>query len=251
MKRIQTFAAYLVVLALAGVSSLKSAEPGHVVGKAIVRTISGAATYTSPTGMTGALRVDMHLDPGTTITTTPDSYVYLNINGLTSAVRVGADTTLAIPTMDRVGPAQDSDTETMLDLKNGEIAGNVKKVSGNSTYEIKTPHGVAGIRGTDVGVVAVLLPTGEYKCTFTSVTGQLIVSAVVGTETLVKTLNTGESWTPGYGDVGPTPFEILNQLKDYLSRMLIFLQGVPPGAPPIFPHYPTGSPPTGVPSSPK
>ena len=27
--------------------------------------------------------------------------------------------------------------------------GNVKKISGNSRYEIETPHGVAGIRGTD------------------------------------------------------------------------------------------------------
>ncbi len=161
MKRIQTIAAYLVVLALAGVSSLKSAEPGHVVGKAIVRSISGAVTYTTAAGVSGKLRVNMELESGATVITGPDSYAYLNINGLTSTVRVAPDTTLAIPTMDRVGSARDSDTETMLDIKTGEVEGNVPKVTANSTYEIKTPHGVAGIRGTSWDVIVVLLQSGE------------------------------------------------------------------------------------------
>jgi hypothetical protein len=250
MKRIQTFAAYLLVLALAGVSSLKSAEPGHVMGKAIVRSVSGTATFTIPAGVPEKLRVNMELAPGTTITTGPDSYIYLNVNGLASAVRVAADTTMVIPTMERIGSARDSDTETMLDLKNGEIAGNVKKVTGNSTYEIKTPHGVAGVRGTDFNVVAGLQPTGEYKVTFTSVTGQLIVSAIVNSETIVKTLNTGESWTPGYGDVVPSPLELLNQYRTEIDAMITYFQGAPPPPPPTIPKYPTGSPPSGTPSSP-
>jgi hypothetical protein len=33
MKRLVTIAAYLMVLVLAGVSSLKSAEPGRILGK--------------------------------------------------------------------------------------------------------------------------------------------------------------------------------------------------------------------------
>jgi hypothetical protein len=250
MKRIQTIAAYLVVLALAGVSSLKSAEPGHVVGKAIVRSVSGAVTYTTAAGVSGKLRVNMELEPGATVITGPDSYAYLNVNGLSSTVRVAPDTTLAIPNMDRVGSARDSDTETMLDIKTGEVEGNVAKVSANSTYEIKTPHGVAGIRGTSWDVIVVLLQSGEYQVTFTSVTGQVIVSAVIGANTVVKTLNTGESWTPGYGDVIPTPLNLLQQYQNDINNMMVSLEGQPSPIPPLYPPYPAGGPPGQAPSSP-
>jgi hypothetical protein len=250
MKRIQTIAAYLVVLALAGVSSLKSAEPGHVMGKAIVRTVHGTVTYTTAAGATAALKVNTELEPGSTVITGPDSYAYLNINGMTSTVRVAPDTTLAIPTMDRIGEARDSDTETMLDIKTGEIEGNVKKITGNSTYEIKTPHGVAGIRGTYVDVIVLLLQSGEYQVTFTSVKGQLIVSAVINGNTVVKTLNTGESWTPGYGDVIPTPINLLDQYLRDINDMMLFLEHHPLEIPPLFQHYPYDNPPGQGPSSP-
>ena len=148
MKRIQTIAAYLVVLALAGVSSLKSAEPGRVVGKALVRSISGRANYTD-NGTTQPLKVNMELGPGVVITTGPNSYVFLNINGLLSTVRVAANTTIGISEMSRVGSDRDGDTDTMLDLRLGEALGQVKKLTRNSQYQIKTPHGIAGIRGTD------------------------------------------------------------------------------------------------------
>jgi hypothetical protein len=250
MKRIQTITAYLVVLVLAGVSSLKSAEPGHVPGKATVRSVSGACTYTDTSGMAHKLRVNMELDAGATISTGPDSFVYLNINGLTSSVRVGSETSMSIPTMERIGAARDSDTVTMLDLRTGGIEGNVKKVAANSQYEIKTPHGVAGIRGTDFNITVTLLPSGEYQVTFTSVTGQIIVSAIVNGASVVRTLNDHESWTPGYGDVVPTPVKLLDTYLREIDDMINYLQqtGLPTVTVPE--KYPTGNPPGGGSSSP-
>jgi hypothetical protein len=53
-------------------------------------------------------------------------------------------------------------SETQLDLKQGRITANVKKMSAASKYEIKLPNGVAGIRGTlvdaqAIGIVKVLI----------------------------------------------------------------------------------------------
>ncbi len=42
----------------------------------------------------------------------------------------------------------DEVSETQLDLRAGQIMGNVKKLSAASKYEVKIPNGVAGIRGT-------------------------------------------------------------------------------------------------------
>jgi hypothetical protein len=192
-----------------------------------------------------ALKPNMVLDPGTLISTGPESVVYLSVNGLSSSVRVQADTTMAIPQMDRIGSAREGDTETTLDLKIGSILGQVKKVSGNSTYEIKTPHGVAGIRGTDFGVVVVQLPDGKYLVTFTSVQGIVIVSAVVAGEIQTRRLNTGDSWTPGEGEPHPAAQTLLDNYESLILELGNITQNFPPPPPgiPILPVFPTGSPP--------
>jgi len=242
MKRIQTIAAYLVVLALAGVSSLRSAEPGRMPGKALVRSVSGDATYTKANGEKGNLRVNMDLEAGTTISTGHDAFVYLNVNGYLSTVRVAADTTFTISEMTRVGSARDGDTDTMLEIKTGEILGRVKKISHNSRYEIKTPHGVAGIRGTDFNIKVVLQQDGTFLVTFTSVEGELIVAAIVAGDKVVKILTTAETWSPGYGDVHKTPFELLNMYMTEIVAMENFLIniGAPPGS--LIDVYPNNSP---------
>jgi hypothetical protein len=250
MKRLHTIAAYLVAFALTGTLTLKSDQPGKIRGRATVRTVTGTATFNAGAG-TMALKPNMELDPGTIITTGPESVVYLSVNGLSSSVRVAADSSLAIPQMDRIGSAREGDTETTLDLKIGSIVGQVKKVSGNSTYEIKTPHGVAGIRGTDFGVLVVQLPEGKYLVTFTSVQGIVIVSAVVAGEIQTRRLNTGDTWTPGEGEPHPAAQTLLDDYAQLLLELTSIVQNQTPPPPDItpLPVFPTGSPPTTFPSS--
>jgi hypothetical protein len=244
MKRIQIIAAYLLAFALTGAVTLKSEQPGRIRGRATVRTVTGSASYNAGAG-TQPLRPNQELDPGTIITTGPDSVVYLSVNGLSSSVRIQADTTMAIPQMDRIGAGREGDTETTLDLRLGSILGQVKKVSGNSRYEIKTPHGVAGIRGTDFGVVVLQLPDGKYMVTFTSVQGIVYVSAVVAGELQTRKLNTGDSWTPGEGEPHPAAQNLIDQYLFEINEMILSLEEQPVGPlnPPIRPPFPTGSPP--------
>jgi hypothetical protein len=232
MKRFQTIAAYFLVLVLAGVSSLHSAEPGRMLGKATVRTVHGDASF-SFGGVTRKLVPGMMLDAGVTINTGPDSYVYLNVNGSMSAVRVSADTTLVLEKMDRIGPGREGDTETMLNLQAGSILGQVQKVSANSRYEITTPHGVAGIRGTDWSVTVTALANGQYEVTFTSVQGTLVASAVVNGALQTKTLNGGEAWIVG-GDVVPVQIQLLQWQLDQINLMInAIASGAAPATAPL------------------
>src|SRR5271157_170180 len=178
MKKILTLVACVAALALIGAATLRSAEMGRKEGKAVVRAVHGNVEYES-NGSWLKLKPNMDLVPGVKIRTGPDSYTDLFVNG-SSTVRITEDTSMVIPEMFRVGPVRGADTETTLDLQTGTILGNVKKLSANSHYEIKTPHGIAGIRGTDFQVTCVSQPNGGFVVTFTSVTGEVVVSAIIG-----------------------------------------------------------------------
>jgi hypothetical protein len=241
MRKIQISLACAAALAFVGVATLKSAEQGGVQGKATVRAIHGAVEYQS-SGSWQPLKVNAELDAGVMIRTGPDSTADISVNGLSSALRIEPETTIAIPTMTRSDTSSDADEETMLDLQDGAILGNVKKISANSRYEIKTPHGVAGIRGTDYHVKSRMESDGRHTVTFTSITGQVIVSAVVepGGPTVVKVLRDGESWTPGSGDVVPTPLYELQSLETELGTLVTTPPGGPAAPPPLIGPFPTG-----------
>lgn len=125
---------YSVLLAFSAVGCHTPNRPDEDQGKAVIRIVIGTATCSFGETQTPATR-GMELSAGTTITTAPDSGVYLSINGRLSDVRLQGDTTLVVSKMDS--------NETILDLKAGSILGQVKKLPPNYKFAIKTPHGVA------------------------------------------------------------------------------------------------------------
>jgi hypothetical protein len=242
MKRLQTVSVYLAVFVLAGVSSLKSDEPVKTQSRAMARTVKGRATYTTPDGTTKRLKANAELAPGTTIITGPGSFAYLSVNGLSSAVRLDAKTTVVIERMERTGPAREGTTETRLNLKVGSIFGQIKKVAGDSTFEIETPHGVAGIRGTDFAIDVAPSSDGKFSATFTCVTGQVIVAALVDSFLQTKTIHEGECWTPGSGGPQMAPPE---RLQSYAQWQIPLGRAVAPPEITILPVFPNGAPPLG------
>ncbi len=252
MKILKNLAICLAVLALSAVT-VKSNEPGKTAGKATIRTVKGTATY-ELNGVQKQLKPNTDLPAGVKITTGPDSEVYMSVNGISSAVRIGAESTMAIPTMDKIGKGPTAETETMLDLKNGNILGQVKKVGANSKYEITTPRGVAGIRGTDFRISVSLLPGGGYSVTFTSVSGTVFVTAQVGSGGGVQnvTLRGGEQFTSGANvlstAVVTVETAIMSQYNAQISQLLAAVVTLPLGATvtsaPIRPVFNGGIPPT-------
>jgi hypothetical protein len=252
MKKIQCVVSCALALALVGMANQSSAESGRVEGKAIVRAVHGNVEAFE-NGAWAPLQPNKELSPGVKLRTGPESSADLSVNGYSSTVRIEENTSMTIPEMFRVGPGREADTDTTLDLQLGTVLGNVKKLSASSRYEIRTPHGVAGIRGTDFQVTVVMETGGAYVVTFTSVTGELTVSAVInpGESPVVKVLRTGESWTPGNGDVVPAPPQIIQNALAQINS----ISGQPSEnlnlpTPPHIPAFPTGGTPTGIPSGP-
>jgi hypothetical protein len=196
MKRIKSALICGLVLAFAGVSTLVVAEGAKMAATATVRSVHGTATYSVNGGGAMPLRPNMELTEGTTIVTGPDTTVDVQVNGKASTVRITANTTMNLKTMQDLGAG---DSETMLDLKNGLILGSVKKISKDSHYEVNTPRGVAGIRGTDFEAIVTVNPDGSVTITIGSITGTVVAVAkvIIGgvPQTVSKTLTSGQQWT--------------------------------------------------------
>ncbi len=142
---------YSVAVAAAMLVSTAEAK----VNKAIVRAVRGTADVSTDKGSTWKpVRVGNQLSPNTTIRTGVGSVVDLFLGDNGPVVRVTADTEMGIDRLDSEGTGVEKVIETQLDLKNGRILGNVKKLADASKYEVKTPVGVAGIRGTEYDISA-------------------------------------------------------------------------------------------------
>lgn len=74
-----------------------------------------------------------------------------------------------------------SRSETKIHLSQGELIGNVKSLNAGSTFDVTTPAGAAGIRGTTFRVV--FRPTGDGTAFFTvtTVEGNVLVIPIGGT----------------------------------------------------------------------
>lgn len=193
-------------------------------GSAKVRQIRGSAKYSSEAGVWVPLKVGNVLKAGSTVQTAPESVVDLDLGVNGPVIRVTPNTTLSLDKLTHAGTGVDSVIETTVNVKNGTIIGNVKKLAKASKYEIKTPNGVAGIRGTDYVVSVKLLPDGTYEVTFTDITGTLVVAAIVNGVPETVVLNAGESWTPG-SDVVRTPRQLLEFYRDQIATAIGVIGG--------------------------
>lgn len=219
MKLIGNFTGKLLacVTAFAMASLLADAQAQTMQeGSAQVRSIRGSAKYSLGDGVWVPLSKNKVLKQGAVIQTAPESIVDLNLGVNGPVVRVTPNTTVALEKLANGGTGMDSVIETRLNVKNGTIIGNVKKLAKASKYEIKTPNGVAGIRGTDYTVTVKKVGDDMYEVTFTCMDGTLVVAAMVDGSPKTVVLNTGESWTVGGADVFKTP----PQLDDFLQDQL-------------------------------
>ena len=176
------------------------AAAGQVAGrqtKATVRAVHVECQYKIGSGEYKKLRPNDELPADTTVKTGTNSSIDLIVNGRTSTVRLGENTTLALQQMEAVGPVSNAFSHTTLDLKNGTIIGSVRTLPTGSSYKIITPVGFATIQGGDFMVSSVLGPDGTITVTFKCVTGTVECSVTAGGKVETKVLAPGESWSPG------------------------------------------------------
>lgn len=132
--------------------------------------ITGAVSRVDAAGVQSPLADGATLAETDTVVTGADSgLVLVFMNG--SSVKLGANSRLLIEEfkmdpLDRdiaVATLKNEPTKskTSLNLAYGELVGDVKKLNKSSTYNIKTPVGAAGIRGTQFRIV--LTPSADGK----------------------------------------------------------------------------------------
>jgi hypothetical protein len=174
-------------------------------GKAVVRQTKGVAEV-SEGGSWKALKAGQELSPGAVLRTANDSSVDLFLDQNGPLVRLMENTTLGIEKLTFESTGVDTVIETQLDLKTGQLVGIVKKLSGVSKYEIKTPNGVAGIRGTEYVIGAdgtVYVLSGQVVVVYVKPDGSVVTQVV----------NEGEMFNPATQKVEPIPEDRLADLK--------------------------------------
>jgi hypothetical protein len=162
----KSFAAILVLLALAGCSTnppppdpklppaplIPWTENGAVSptndfkpARAIVRSVHGKVEFWDGSSWQPLL-VNHYLTTGTPIRTGPGADVYLQVNGFTSTIKLSEDGQLDLTTM---MAGRGSVTRTVLDVRKGTILGSVKKLSSQDGYQVRGGGVTMKVHGTD------------------------------------------------------------------------------------------------------
>ncbi len=111
-----------------------------------------------------------------------------------NVIHMEPGTVLAIDQLTIGDTGVDAVSNTQLDLRQGSIFGNVKKLSATSQYLIKMPNGIAGVRGTTFMITiggAITVINGSMVVSFTNAQGQTTTSVLVP----------GDSYNPFTGQV--------------------------------------------------
>ena len=182
MKLTQSLANRLVASAAVSVAVLLTVNlfAQAQVGRAEVKAVRGAVTYTVAGGPPTPLKVGTVLTSGAIIKTGPEASADLFLGNSAGLLRLTENTTLGLDKLNLTETGAETVVEVQLNLPEGTILGNVNKLSPASKYEIKLPNGVAGIRGTrfrisstfyivllDGTLIAVYVPPGEEATAYT------------------------------------------------------------------------------------
>jgi hypothetical protein len=132
----------LAALGAAMALSLTFAQAAET-GKATVTGVRGVVTIGSTEAKTGA-----DIPAGTTITTGISSQLDIDLGVNGPNVQVHENTQISIDELTFDNSGAEPVINTKLSLKQGRVAGFVKKTSAASSYTISTPTTTAAIRGT-------------------------------------------------------------------------------------------------------
>ena len=252
MKLFQAFVSALVgglVLSLAVGAHAQSTTKQYAT---IVR-IEGEARYSPGDNVWHPLTVGQTLGPGNVIQTAANSRVDMvlgdkvtsrivpapdkvgpatdsNVRGMISykakseqnVIRMESDTVLAIDKLLISNMGADAVSDTELDLRKGSIFGNVKKLSAASQFLIKTPNGIAGVRGTTFSLS--VDPT--TAATLAQVlAGSLVVSETTSNGTTTKVVNSMQA-LDALGQIINLPQQAIDFLESESTFTVTIVQGV-------------------------
>lgn len=188
----------IAVLALVPLAAWAQTQAGAI--KAV--HVSGSVQKVAADGTAIPLAEGQSLVETDTVATGADSSVVLVfMNG--SSMKLAANTRLAIeefkmdPLGDNIHVAdlkhEPSVSKTRLNLAYGEMVGNVKKLNTTqgSSFDIRTPVGAAGIRGTTFRIVLQFQPNGQVAFQLSTAEGSVVFNGTVQVATSGATSQDG------------------------------------------------------------
>ncbi|MCD6051243.1 MAG: hypothetical protein K0Q55_2646 [Verrucomicrobia bacterium] len=150
--------AFAAMVATSGVQAATPNKPE--LGKAEVKQVVGQANVKAGDSIT----------EGQTITTGPESGVEIWLGENGQLLRISENSSVTVEELKLIKDGGNTDAITTLNLKQGGLVGDVKKLSSASKYNVKHAQGVAGIRGTAYAILpgqGVVCNSGTVLVTFT------------------------------------------------------------------------------------
>ncbi|EIQ00191.1 hypothetical protein OpiT1DRAFT_04733 [Opitutaceae bacterium TAV1] len=158
-RRRHFFPVIAILLGFGGSLRAAAAEPGGalVTGELRAAAVAGSVVWTGPgkDGTVTTVTEGMALPVGARLVTGPESSVVV-VLASGSSFRLGENTEVQLakfvqtpfPGVLRKGEEEPSESQTAIRLRRGELTSRVRKLQTGSTWEVQTPLGVAGVRGT-------------------------------------------------------------------------------------------------------
>lgn len=139
-----------------------------------------------------------------------------------NVVRLMPKTILVIDKLTTVSAGADTVSDTELDLKKGGIYASVKKLSPAAQYLIKTPTGIAGVRGTQFSITLNDDGTIESVAVYRTHNDEGLVLAVTSPSGATQTflIQDNQIYEPG----NPNPVPLTPQLRDILQQVFSALR---------------------------
>jgi hypothetical protein len=247
MKKLQIFLAVAVSGALLNAGLTASAQPAKP-GYATVVRVEGEASYSLDDGAHKfPLIAGKYIEAGATIYTGADGVVDVilgkaiempqsrwvpdrvslavdsPVRGLVTyrpaqeqnMVRLMPDSALVLDKLTTVSAGADTVSDTELDLKKGSIYASVKKLSPAAQYLVKTPTGIAGVRGTQFSIA--LNPDGSIKsvAVYQTHDDEGLVLAITLPNGSTQTFNITDGQIYQDGSSGPVP--ITSDMRAFLG----------------------------------
>jgi hypothetical protein len=145
-------AAVAVAAALFSISAAQAQTPVH--RKVLVKAIAGEARYSTGGGEFQILSPQTRVGKGDVIKTAAGSHVDLDMGSNVGVLQVPESTTLTIDEATITQNQVEELTDTQVSISEGGVYAKVNKLAKGSRYEISTPKGIAGIRGTSIYLTA-------------------------------------------------------------------------------------------------
>ena len=175
-----------------------SKAQGVKTGKAEVRSAGEGARYSTTANVWVPVKKGDKLPEGATIASS-SSPVDLSLND--SIVRVQPNTTVRLDKLSGGSASGVKIVDTQLNLVDGRVTANIRKLAAGARYEVKTPNGVAGIRGTKIDVRTYLID-GKRLTIYSVVEGTMDVAETTSSGVKTAVVNAGESFVVGDFPVG-------------------------------------------------